>query len=309
MLPKPPAREPSVGFLYCPPYRVQGISIAGEATTIQVPELDVCFDMGVPLRSALAAKYVAVSHGHMDHVGGLAYYASQRRFQGMGDGTILCPDSIARPLERMMRSYHDVEGQRTPFELVPLKPEQSFEIKNNIFMRAFELEHTVPCHGYVVYEKRSKLKEEYRELSQEQLRVLRDGGTDLTNWLEVPQVAYLADTLPGGAMLREDVRTAHLVIAECTFVESEHKDRSRIGKHLHLDDIAEWLRVLECETLVLMHLSRRSNMADARRALRERVGPQQARRVEFLMDIRSNKARYERQQMDAERAEAARVRG
>ena len=286
---------------------MQGVSIAGEATTIQIPELDVCFDMGAPLRSALAAKYVAVSHGHMDHIGGLAYYASQRRFQGMGTGTIVCLESLARPLDKMLRAYNDVEGQKTPYELVPLKPEEPFEIKNNIFIRLFELEHTVPCAGYVIYERRSKLKPEFREMTQEQLHVLRDGGTELTYWLEVPQVTYLGDTLPGGPLLREDVRTSPLVIAECTFVEPDHKDRSRIGKHLHIDDIAEWLPVLECETLVLMHLSRRSNMADARKALKERIGFNHAKRVEFLMDHRTNKMRYERQVMDAEREARARV--
>ena len=46
MLPKPPPREPSLGFLYLPPYRVPGISIAGEATAIQIPQLDLCLHMG-----------------------------------------------------------------------------------------------------------------------------------------------------------------------------------------------------------------------------------------------------------------------
>ncbi|MEN0019278.1 MAG: MBL fold metallo-hydrolase, partial [Planctomycetota bacterium] len=96
MLPKPPPREPSLGFLFLPPFRIQGISVAGELTSIMVPELDVCFDMGQCPRAALASKYVAVTHGHMDHIGGLAYYASQRRFQGMGSGTIVCDERISR---------------------------------------------------------------------------------------------------------------------------------------------------------------------------------------------------------------------
>src|SRR4051812_48413589 len=66
MLPKPPPRETPPGFLYLPPFRIYGVSIAGEATCIQVPELDVCFDMGQCLRPSLAAKFVAISHGHMD---------------------------------------------------------------------------------------------------------------------------------------------------------------------------------------------------------------------------------------------------
>src|SRR5262249_6057583 len=73
MIPKPPPREGSLGFLYLPPFRIQGTSIAGEATCIQVPELDVCFDMGACPRAVLSSRVVAVSHGHMDHIGSLAY--------------------------------------------------------------------------------------------------------------------------------------------------------------------------------------------------------------------------------------------
>ena len=46
MLPKPPPRDPSLGFLYLPPYRLFGESIAGETTCLQIPELDLGFDMG-----------------------------------------------------------------------------------------------------------------------------------------------------------------------------------------------------------------------------------------------------------------------
>src|SRR5262245_1685831 len=90
MLPKMPPRSGQVGFLYIPPYRVQGVSIAGEQTVVQVPELDVCFDIGLCPRIALSSPYVALSHGHMDHVGGLPYYFSQRMFQKMGMGRCVC---------------------------------------------------------------------------------------------------------------------------------------------------------------------------------------------------------------------------
>ncbi len=107
-------------------------------------------------------------------------------------------------------------------------------------------------------------------------------------------------------MVSETVRKSQIVIAECTFIEPDHKDRARIGKHLHLDDVAEWLPVLECEKLVLVHLSRRSNLMEARKRLRHLVKPALVDKVEFLMDHRDNKVRYERQQYEAERAEAQR---
>ena len=110
-------------------------------------------------------------------------------------------------------------------------------------------------------------------------------------------------------MLRPDVMNAQIVISECTFIEPDHVSRAEAGNHLHLNNVAEWMNVLSCESLVLIHVSRRSNIAIAQKRLRELVGREKADKVHFLMDYRTNRARYERQAEEAERMEAARARG
>ena len=299
MLPKPPPREGLPGFLYLPPYRIQGISIAGESTCIQVPELDTCFDMGECPRFALASKTVAISHGHMDHIGGLAYYCSQRRFQGMGTGRIVCDERIAGPIQRMMAGFVDLEQQRTPFDLIPITPEQQVEVKPNIFLRGFETEHTSPSFGYTLIEKRSKLKPELVNLPQEKLKEMKEKGQEITRTLEIPLVAYLGDTAPGPHLVRTDVRKAEIVLCECTFFEPEHVERAKVGMHMHINDIAEWLRVLECKHLILTHISRRTHLGFAREQMVKLVGPERAQRVFLLMDNKFNRDRYEQQEAAA----------
>ncbi|MFI4873132.1 MAG: MBL fold metallo-hydrolase [Phycisphaerales bacterium JB061] len=300
MIPKPPPREGQVGFLYCPPFRVQGTSVAGEATTIMIPELDVCFDMGAPLRCALASKYVALTHGHMDHIGGLAYYASQRQFQGMGEGTIVCDKRIAGDVHNMMRGFNDLERQKTPYKLIELDDGEELEVKNNIFLRGFATEHTAPSFGWVLVEKRSKLKPELVGLPQEKLRELKDRGEEITMTLEVPLIANTGDTLPGPHLVRDDIRRAQIVLSECTFFEPEHKSRAKIGMHLHLDDIVEWMGVLECEAMILTHISRRTHLSYVRKRLGEVLKNEDLGRTHVLMDHRACRERYERQAEEAE---------
>ncbi|HED54399.1 MAG TPA: MBL fold metallo-hydrolase [Phycisphaerales bacterium] len=300
MIPKPPPREGQIGFLYQPPFRIQGTSVAGEATTVMVPELDVCFDMGLPLRCALPSKTVAVSHGHMDHIGGLAYFASQRQFQGMGTATIVCDARIVDDVDTMMRGFHDLERQRTPYTLIGLSPGEEHPVKNNMVLRGFETEHTCPSFGWAVVEKRSKLKPEFAGLPQEKLRELKERGTAITHLLEVPLVAYTGDTLPGPYLVADDVRKAQIVVSECTFFDPGHKDRAKVGMHLHVDDIAEWIGVLECEALVLTHISRRSHMNLVRTRLDDVIPKEHRGRVHVLMDHRMCRERYEKQVLESE---------
>jgi ribonuclease Z len=299
MLPKPPPKESQLGFLYLPPYRIVGTSVAGEQTCIMIPELDVCFDMGFCPRPALAMKYVAISHGHMDHIGGLAYWCSQRHFQGMGPGNIICPASIAPAIQKMMEGYIDLERQKTPFNIIPIEAEGTVEIKNNIFLRGFPVEHTTTTFGYSIFERRTKLKPELVGLPQEKLTEMRAKGEEITRTLYIPLIAYVMDTSPGPALVREDVRKAQILITECTFFEPDTRERAKVGMHLHVKDLAEWMRVLECQKVVVGHISRRTHLVEARKQLMTELGRQKAEKVELLMDAKANKERYERQQMDA----------
>ncbi len=310
MLPSAPAREGQLGFLYLPPYRVQGISVAGEQTVIQIPELDVAFDIGQCTRAVLSVPTIALSHAHMDHVGGLPYWFSQRYFQKIGGethmpdkpdgkprvpvGRCVCHPELEPALRGMMRAWEPLERQRTPFDIVALEPEKDLELKNNILLRGIETRHTVPSLGFSVLERRSKLKEEFRDLPQEKLRELRTRGTEITKQMEIPLVAYSGDTAPGEFLVRDEFADAKIVIAECTFFEPDHGERARTGMHLHIDDIIRMLPVWKAEAIVLVHVSRRTTIHYARERI-EALAGEHAARIHLLMDHRTNRARYDAQ--------------
>ncbi len=302
MLPSMPPRSGQVGFLYVPPWRIQGISVAGEETVIHVPELDLLFDIGLCPRIALPAPTVALTHPHMDHIGGLPYYLSQRVFQKLGPGRCLCHPRVLAPLCEMMESWVDLERQRTPWEITAIEPEEEFRLKGNVVLKAIEVSHTCPALGYVVIERRSKLKPELADLPQDRLRELKSRGEEITRIIDVPLIAVTGDTEPGPFLYRDEFANAKIVITECTFFEPEHRSRARIGKHIHVEHLEPLLAAWKAEAIVITHVSRRTTLSYARERLDALLGAD-AQRVHLLMDHRANRARYDQQRAEVERTQ------
>src|SRR5436853_532678 len=62
----------------------------------------------------------------------------------------------------------------------------------------FATTHTSPSVGYLVWERRRKLKEEYQGLPNDRIRDLRLSGTEVTREVRTPLIGYTGDTSPAG---------------------------------------------------------------------------------------------------------------
>jgi len=261
-----------------------GFSLAGEETVVAAPEYNVCFDIGRAPREVINIDHVCLSHGHMDHAAGIAYYFSQRNFLGNKPGKLLVPSAMVRPIRDLMRTWGQIEGHLSPHEVIGMEPGQDYRIRRDLVVRAFETTHASPALGFCVIETRRKLRPELADLSGPQLVELKKQGQSIDYDVEIPQICYAGDTADGPHFDLEYVRRSRLLLLECTFFEPDHLHRAREGKHLHVRDLVGLDKRLENPHIVLVHVSRRTGMGLARRYLREALGRDATQRFVFLMD-------------------------
>ena len=260
-----------------------GYSVAGEETVILAPELDVSFDIGKCPREALTVSHVLLSHGHMDHVAGLPYYFAQRDFQGNPTGVALVPADLVAPLEDLMRAWGRVEGHVPPYRFVGLTDGDEYEIRRGLIARAFHTRHIRGSLGFALVDVRKKLKDEFHGLSGPQIVERKKQGVEVTRRVEYPLVAYLGDTGVCNYSDRPYVADARVLLLECTFFDTEHAGRARAGRHIHVEDLPKVLEGMNNERIILVHVTRRTNMSEARKILRKSLDPATLERITFLM--------------------------
>jgi ribonuclease Z len=237
---------------------IEGYSRAAVQTYWRIPEFKLGFDLGAQPWDFMGTATWFVTHTHLDHIAALPVFVARRRMMKMDPPTIYLPEHALEPVERLLKVYRQLDRGRLPCELLTVRPGDEIELSRELVVTVSATRHTVPALGYIVWERRKKLKPEYAELSGEQIRDLRLSGVDITAEIRVPQVAYLGDSAPQGLDNCPDMYQAKILISEMTFVAPNHrKDKIHKHGHMHLDDYVERRDRFENERIIVGHFSTR----------------------------------------------------
>ena len=266
---------------------LQGYSVAGEETAIILPRLDVCFDIGKAPEQAVPINHLLLSHGHIDHCSGLAYYLSHRAFCNIKPATVLLPENIVAPVRKMLDCWGEIDGNRIDANLIGVKPGDVCQIKPNLIAKVFETKHCYGSVGYTLIETRKKLKDEYLGLPAKKLVELKKQGKEIDYPLDIPLVTYLGDTHYMDFSQLDYVANSQVMIAECTFFTDEHNDRAKAGKHIHIDQLAKLLEKMNNDHILLIHLTLRTGLKEMRKILKKQLPSEIYNKVTILMDRRN----------------------
>ncbi|MCE9544223.1 MAG: metal-dependent hydrolase [Planctomycetia bacterium] len=252
---------------------IEGYSRAAVQSYWRLPELKLGFDLGGQPWSFMGTPTWFVTHGHLDHIAALPVYVARRRMMKMEPPTIYLPEATVEPVERLLKVFRRLDRGRLPCKLVATGPGDEIELSREHVVTVSATRHSVPSLGFLVWERRRKLKPEFAGMTGDQIRDVRLSGTEVTAEVRQPLIGYVGDTSPEGLDHCPAMYQAMVLITEMTFVAPSHR-KEKIHKfgHMHLDDIVERRDRFQNELIIAAHFSTRYH-ADSIRKLVARALP------------------------------------
>jgi ribonuclease Z len=235
--------------LRCGGLTLAGFSISGLATYLQVPELDVCFDMGECPLSAVPLRHVLLTHAHGDHARCVLRHSALRRMLGLaGDASYFMPADIAAN---------------------------------------FVVDHRgVPSLGYTILERRKKLLDHYAALAGAEIAALRRTGVQVSVDVDVPAITFIGDCV-AHSLHKPEVWQAPVLVIEATYVDPDDREMAASKGHTHIDEIGALLSTMDPATLpahiVLKHFSMKVSRNDVDVAVARAIPEALRSRVQLLL--------------------------
>jgi ribonuclease Z len=261
---------------------IEGVSIAGHESFYKLPGFRTLLELGRAPEDVVGYATVCVTHGHLDHMAGLAHYASRRRLARLPAAKVLVPAEAVAPVRQWIDASQQLEQIDYEVEIVAASPGDRLQLRNDLELTVLPGRHRVPTVGYLFSEVKHKLRDEFSARTGEEIARLRAGGVVVTRREEVPLLAYPGDCGEAIFDAVPELFRARVLLLECSFILPEDRDRAREYEHIHLDDILARVGLFENEAVVLTHFSQRYRPEEIREALRSIPEPLAGRIIAFL---------------------------
>jgi ribonuclease Z len=271
-------------------FQVAGFSISGLSTYIQVPELDLCFDMGECPLTAISLNHVFLTHAHGDHSRCLMRHDSLRKMMGVPTpATYYIPQEIYDLACTWIRAEALFEGvSETRFTLPNLEKVvcgEKFPLRyrKDLYAQAFPVKHSIPTVGYTIFHHKRKLRDEYLSCTGNQIMELRLGGTEVTREVFDPKISFTGDCLGETLWEQRHIWDSETVVCECTFLEDDEEPMARKKGHTHLAHLIRTLQAIgpemRCQRIILSHFSMKYSKKQILGILEKHIPPEFKNRV------------------------------
>ncbi len=235
---------------------LHGYSLGGVETAVHVPAWRLAIDIGRGRQELLRCNHIALTHGHMDHAGGLPYVLALRQLYSMKPPTVYVPAQTVDAVRAMLAGWDGLQRFESRLNLVAAEPGERYPLRRDLDLVPFRTYHPVPSLGYTVVRRVDKLLPQYADLPGAEIGRLRREGVAITREQRRPLLSVTGDTLPEVLDKQPHIAESQVLMIECTFLDHRKPyAAARAGGHVHLDDLLERAEALAAPHVVLSHFS------------------------------------------------------
>jgi ribonuclease Z len=221
---------------------------AGEGVQQRLRQADV---------SPTKVEFIAITHGHGDHINGLPGLLGTMQLSGRKSKlTIVAPKYIADPIREMVEA--NKFEQQFPVEVIDVSGDEgsivlSTQGRDSLALSWFRVCHSIEAYGYsLTWTLGPRLESPVEPL--EARRLLQEGGEGL-KVIRPFKLSYTGDTSPCDSVVR-GASGANVLIHECTFEASMQAEASQYGHSTSVGAAQDALRS-GAGKLILSHVSTR----------------------------------------------------
>ena len=240
---------------------IQGHSRSGERTCFYIYGLKIMFDAGISTK--IIPQTLMITHTHTDHIYNLpkTMYPG-RSMSKLNQRPIYVPKPSILPIKNFIDSIVKLENcdmisqWSSRFNIVGVTKNQEYQLHNNYLMEVFECYHTIPCFGYGIMEKRTKLKKKYIDQDIGNLKKNLN-FTELFDEKKIPLICYLGDTTPDVFINNPRLQSYPIIFIECTYLTSDMIENSKVNMHTNWIELKPWINKYQNTKFILIHFSLR----------------------------------------------------
>lgn len=263
--------------------KFHGLSLSGIRTAIAMPEQSLSFDVAQGYPFLLNLKNFFISHGHLDHAAGIPYIISQKSMTRQPTAKFYMPASMVEPMDQIMKLWEKIEDHQYAYEFIPVHHDEKIQLNGQNFIKPFRTQHRVESYGYTFFESHKKLKKEFHHCTQKEIIELRRQQVEIHEVVDTPLVSFTGDTQIEFLESAPWIKKSKVLFLEATYLDEKKTiQNARDWGHTHLDEILPRLQDLECEKIVLIHISSRYSPHEIKRIISAKVPAEFTDRIEIF---------------------------
>jgi ribonuclease Z len=237
-----------------------GISVECNNNGIIIPELKLMFDaMSKP---TFDPEYIMITHAHADQCSSLPLKLSHTTIKTNVVTPNECVKSITNYVTAMFKMVNNAHN------FIGVVPDDTYQLKNNMYFKVYDMDHVVPCRGYGLNAMRSQLKSEFTGIDRREMIRLKRTGVQLTDVIHEPLLVYMADTTVSVFKSYPELYKYPYIMIECKYLPIHHESYEEEmqmaldQKHVHWSLLLPMIEEHPENMFVLFHVSHRYTLQE-----------------------------------------------